>query len=158
MINIDTVLGYQIQMKDNNQKSNHSQCLSSIDCVNGQGGEGTWYGSLESRLCSSPWVNSVPMKLQNTTLSIVLWANKHFTSYVFFLYILRKPKQHSRENRPTTTHSVSYRTTAYSKARAYHKTHSTSCQVRLLFSFILSFCSFSSHHGLMLCSNLAATK
>ena len=85
-----------------------------------------------------------PVKLQNTTLLVVLWANEHFTSYVFF-FILRKPKQHSRENRPSTTHSVSYRTTAYSKARAYHKTHSTSCQVRFLFSFILSFCSFSSH-------------
>lgn len=97
-----------------------------------------------------------PVKLQNTTLLVVLWTNKHFTSYVFF--ILRKPKQHSRENRPTTTHSVSCRTTAYSQARAYHKTLSTSCQVRLLFSFILSFCSFSSHYGLMLCSNLAATK
>ena len=89
--------------------------------------------------------------------SIVGEQALHFLC-VFFFCILRKPKQHSRENRPTTTHSVSYRTTACSKARAYHKTHSTSCQVRPLFSFILSFCSFSSHHGLMLCSNLAATK
>lgn len=92
MINIDTVLGYQILIRDNNQKSNHSQCLSSIDCVNGQGGEGTWYGTLESRLCPSPWVNSVPMKLQNTTLSIVLWANKHFTSYVYFFLNTQKTK------------------------------------------------------------------
>lgn len=113
----------------------------------------------KSPICAYPHGSVLyPMKLQNTTLLVVLWANKHFTSYVFFFGILRKPKQHSRENRPTTAHSVSYRTTAYSKARAYHKTHSTSCQVRLLFSFILSFCSFSSNYGLMLCSNLAATK
>lgn len=59
-----------------------------------------------------------------------------------FFFILRKPKQHSRENRPTATHSVSYRTTAYSQARAYHQTHSTSCQVRLLFFFIVFFFRF----------------
>ena len=28
-----------------------------------------------------------PVKLQNTTLLVVLWTNKHFTSYVFFLYL-----------------------------------------------------------------------
>lgn len=62
--------------------------------------------------------------------------------FLCFFFILRKPKQHSRENRPTATHSVSYRTTAYSQARAYLQTHSASCQVRLLFFFIVFFFRF----------------
>lgn len=43
----------------------------------------------KSPICAYPHGSVLyPMKLQNTTLLVVLWANKHFTSYVFFLVYL----------------------------------------------------------------------